>query len=39
MMVARNCLKQIKNNYDLTDLKKIIKENVYTNIYKLLQAI
>ncbi|KAL4104805.1 hypothetical protein QTP88_020081 [Uroleucon formosanum] len=37
-MVAKNCLKQINKDFDLIHLKSIIEENVYLNVYKLLQV-
>ena len=37
MLVAKNCLVKIKENFDIDDIKQVITEDVYPNLYKLLQ--
>lgn len=37
MLVAKNCLVKLKENFDIDDLKKVITEDVYPNLYKLLR--
>ena len=38
MFVAKNCLVKIKENFDIDDIKQVITEDVYPNLYKLLQV-
>jgi len=37
MVVAHNCLKVSKNDFDFNDLKKVVEKHFYPNLYKLLQ--
>lgn len=38
MLVAKNCLTRIKENFDIDDIKQVVTEDVYPNLYKLLQV-
>lgn len=37
MIVANNCLKVSKKDFDFNDLKKVVEKHIYPNLYKLLQ--
>jgi len=37
MVVAYNCLKVSKNDFDFNDLEKVVNKHIYPNLYKLLQ--
>ncbi|KAL4131423.1 hypothetical protein QTP88_008736 [Uroleucon formosanum] len=37
MVVAHNCLKVSKNDFDFNDLKKVVEKHIYPNLYKMLQ--
>jgi len=38
MLVAKNCLVKMKENFDIDNIKKVVSEDVYSNLYKLLQV-
>jgi len=33
MFVAKNCLVKVEENFDIDDIKKVVTEDVYPNLY------